>query len=95
MYNTNTLILNQLPPNVSISDLNLPDLSYNLLIDPKGIVYEGVGWGKVGYHTQHWNTNSTGIAIIGTYNTVSPSAAAMNALQNLIKIGIQYKVILD
>jgi hypothetical protein len=62
------------------------DIGYNYVIDPNGVVYEGRagGDGAIGAHFSCRNTNTVGIALLGTYINVSPSPAALASLQNLL-----------
>jgi hypothetical protein len=60
------------------------DIGYNLLVDRFGTVYEGRAGGVdrnvVGAHALGFNTGSVGIAVLGTYGSAAPSAAAQDAL---------------
>lgn len=70
------------------------DIGYNFLIDRFGRVYEGrtdsIERLTIGGHAAGWNTNSTGIALLGqhqpghSFGAVSPSPAAWSALTHLI-----------
>lgn len=64
------------------------DIGYNFLVDRFGQVFEGRYGGiernVVGAHAQGFNTGSVGIALLGTYGSAVPSAAARNALSRLI-----------
>ena len=64
------------------------DIGYNFLVDRFGTIYEGRYGGitrnVVGAHAQGFNTGSVGIALLGTYGSTPPSAAAQNALAKLI-----------
>jgi hypothetical protein len=64
------------------------DIGYNFLVDQYGQIFEGRGGGidqpVIGAHAQGWNSNSTGIAIIGTFETVRPPAAALEAVAKII-----------
>ncbi len=63
------------------------DIGYNYLIDPGGAIYEGRhgGPGVVGGHTAGYNAGSMGVAMLGTYDTHTVSAAARHALGALIR----------
>jgi N-acetylmuramoyl-L-alanine amidase len=64
------------------------DIGYNFLVDRFGTIYEGrfggVDRNVVGAHAQGFNTGSVGIALLGTYEDTSPSAAAQDAIARLI-----------
>lgn len=64
------------------------DIGYNFLVDRFGTVYEGrfggVDRNVVGAHAQGFNTGSVGVALLGTYEDVSPSAAAQDAIARLL-----------
>ncbi|MEV8534289.1 N-acetylmuramoyl-L-alanine amidase [Streptomyces sp. NPDC051211] len=56
------------------------DLGYNFIVDKCGTIFEGRKGGTdlpvVGAHTLGWNTDTTGIAIIGGYTDVDAPAVA-------------------
>ncbi|MDX6631361.1 MAG: hypothetical protein QOH00_3607 [Gaiellales bacterium] len=64
------------------------DIGYNFLVDAYGRVYEGRGGGidrpVIGAQTEGFNTGSVGIAVIGNGSLAPLSAAARDALVNLI-----------
>ena len=64
------------------------DIGYNFLVDKYGQVFEGRGGGisknVVGAHAQGFNTGSTGVAILGNYESTKISAAARAALVKLL-----------
>ena len=64
------------------------DIGYNFLVDKYGQVFEGRGGGitknVVGAHAEGFNTGSTGVAVIGNYETQKISAAARAALVKLL-----------
>ncbi|MBF6044700.1 N-acetylmuramoyl-L-alanine amidase [Streptomyces sp. NRRL B-1677] len=70
------------------------DLGYNFLIDKCGTIYEGRSGGVArpvkGAHTLGFNSNSMGIAVLGTYGTTNPSTAAVDAVADLTawKLGL-------
>ncbi|MFJ4921375.1 N-acetylmuramoyl-L-alanine amidase [Streptomyces sp. NPDC088725] len=63
------------------------DLGYNFAIDKCGNIYEGRAGGVakavMGAHTLGFNSNSMGIAVLGTYKNTNPSAAATTAIAKL------------
>lgn len=64
------------------------DIGYNFLVDRFGTIYEGrfggIDRNVVGAHAQGFNTGSVGIALLGTYGSTAPSAAAQEAIAQLI-----------
>ncbi|WP_326811492.1 N-acetylmuramoyl-L-alanine amidase [Streptomyces scopuliridis] len=70
------------------------DIGYNFAIDKCGNIYEGRAGGVTrpvrGAHTLGFNTNSVGIAVLGTYGGTNPRAAATTAVARLTawKLGL-------
>ncbi|MET9962579.1 peptidoglycan recognition protein [Streptomyces sp. NPDC006326] len=70
------------------------DIGYNFAVDKCGTVYEGRAGGVakavLGAHTMGFNTDSMGIAVIGTYTSTAPPAAAVSAVARLTawKLGL-------
>ncbi|MEO3976414.1 peptidoglycan recognition protein [Streptomyces sp. CAU 1734] len=70
------------------------DIGYNFAVDKCGNVYEGRAGGVTkavrGAHTLGFNTNTMGIAVLGTYSTTKPPAAAVTAVAKLTawKLGL-------
>jgi hypothetical protein len=64
------------------------DIGYNFLVDRFGTIYEGrfggVDRNVIGAHARGFNTGSVGIALLGTYGSTTPSAAAQDAIARLI-----------
>ena len=60
------------------------DIAYNTLVDRFGGIWEGRGGGLdrtvIGAHTSGFNTGSTGVAVLGEFGTVAPSAAAAGSV---------------
>jgi hypothetical protein len=72
------------------------DVGYNFLVDQYGQIFEGryggINKAVLGAHTGGFNTNSFGVSMIGTYDTVTPSAALQASLAKLIawKLSLSY-----
>ncbi|MFD5552998.1 N-acetylmuramoyl-L-alanine amidase [Streptomyces sp. NPDC127068] len=70
------------------------DIGYNFLVDKCGTVYEGRAGGVskavLGAHTRGFNTNTTGIAVLGSYGSTTPPAAAVKGIAKLAawKLGL-------
>ncbi|WP_445401590.1 peptidoglycan recognition protein family protein [Streptomyces sp. LE64] len=70
------------------------DIGYNFLIDKCGTVYEGRAGGVakavLGAHTLGFNGNTMGIAVLGSYGSTTPPAAAVRAVARLTawKLGL-------
>ncbi len=64
------------------------DIGYNFLVDKYGQIFEGRAGGIdqpiIGAQAQGYNAVSTGISNIGTFESVSQSDAALNAMGQLI-----------
>jgi N-acetylmuramoyl-L-alanine amidase-like protein len=62
------------------------DIGYNFLIDPNGVIYEGRagGDGAIGAHFSCRNTNTAGVALLGTFSNVSPTKAALDSLERVL-----------
>ncbi|WP_369276209.1 N-acetylmuramoyl-L-alanine amidase [Streptomyces sp. R11] len=70
------------------------DVGYNFLVDKCGNIYEGRAGGVakpvLGAHTRGFNTNSMGIAVLGSYGVTKPTAASVKAVARLTawKLGL-------
>jgi hypothetical protein len=64
------------------------DIGYNFVIDLFGRIWEarkgGIDQAVVGAQAGGYNLWSTGVAILGTFDSVLPSSAALDALQRLL-----------
>ena len=64
------------------------DIGYNFLVDKYGTIYEGryggVTKGVIGAQVLGFNTHSCGVSIMGTYDAVRPSGAAVYSLEKLL-----------
>ncbi|MEV5433580.1 peptidoglycan recognition protein [Streptomyces sp. NPDC052701] len=70
------------------------DIGYNFVVDKCGKIYEGRAGGVakpvMGAHTLGFNSDSMGIAVIGSYGSTKPSSAAVKAIARLAawKLGL-------
>ncbi|WP_432195384.1 N-acetylmuramoyl-L-alanine amidase [Streptomyces sp. bgisy027] len=70
------------------------DIGYNFLVDKCGNIYEGRAGGVtkpvLGAHTRGFNSNSMGIAVLGSYDSTKPTVATVNAIARLTawKLGL-------
>ncbi|MCB0376357.1 MAG: N-acetylmuramoyl-L-alanine amidase, partial [Sinomicrobium sp.] len=60
------------------------DIGYNFLIDPLGNIYEGRADDTLGAHFSGHNSGTSGMALLGTYTSVTPGAAMLYALEDLL-----------
>ncbi|HYS54741.1 MAG TPA: peptidoglycan recognition family protein [Thermoanaerobaculia bacterium] len=62
------------------------DIGYNYLIDPNGTIYEGRagGEGIIGAHFSCRNSNTVGVALLGTFTGTPPTDAALATLRQLL-----------
>ncbi|CAH1102140.1 unnamed protein product [Psylliodes chrysocephalus] len=79
--------------NMSILGSHLHDIRYHFMIGGDGNIYQGRGWDNKGAHVKTYNSRSIGISVMGHYENEPPSAAQMEALENLLKCGVQTKKI--
>jgi hypothetical protein len=72
-----------------VQSLGYCDIAYNFLIDNYGVPFEGrlggIDQPVLGAHSLNWNTGTTGIAVLGTFTSVSPSGATEGTLTDLIR----------
>ncbi|MFG3550462.1 peptidoglycan recognition protein [Streptomyces sp. NPDC047725] len=77
-----------------VGSMGWRDIGYNFLVDRCGKIYEGRAGGVekavLGAHTMGFNADSTGIAVLGTYDSEKPSPAAVKAVARLTawKLGL-------
>ncbi|KAH9518928.1 Peptidoglycan-recognition protein SC2 [Bulinus truncatus] len=64
------------------------DIGYTFIIGGDGSVFEGRGWNVVGAHTQGYNSVGYGFCFIGTFTSHVPTAAAQQAVKDLIACGV-------
>ncbi|WP_432030725.1 peptidoglycan recognition protein family protein [Streptomyces sp. 1222.5] len=77
-----------------VKSMGWRDIGYNFVVDKCGSIYEGRAGGVtkavLGAHTLGFNSNSMGIAVIGTYGASKPSGAAVTGIARLTawKLGL-------
>ncbi len=77
-----------------VKSMGWRDIGYNFLVDKCGKIYEGRAGGVakpvLGAHTLGFNSNSMGIAVLGTYGSKKPSSSAVKAIARLTawKLGL-------
>ncbi|MCG0287490.1 peptidoglycan recognition protein [Streptomyces sp. PSAA01] len=77
-----------------VKSLGWRDYGYNFTIDKCGKIYEGRSGGVAkavrGAHTLGFNTNSMGVAVLGTFSAKKPPAKAVKAIAKLTawKLGL-------
>ncbi|MGW0614169.1 peptidoglycan recognition protein family protein [Streptomyces sp. NPDC002788] len=77
-----------------VKSMGWRDIGYNFVIDKCGKIYEGRAGGVakpvLGAHTLGFNSDSMGIAVLGSYGTTKPSKAAVKAVARLAawKLGL-------
>ncbi|WP_338485184.1 peptidoglycan recognition protein [Streptomyces sp. SCSIO 75703] len=78
-----------------VRSLGWRDVGYNFFVDKCGKIYEGRAGGVakpvLGAHTMGFNSDSTGIAVLGTFGSHQPPSAAVKAVARLTawKLGLQ------
>ncbi|WP_062645175.1 peptidoglycan recognition protein family protein [Streptomyces maremycinicus] len=77
-----------------VKSMGWRDIGYNFLVDRCGKIYEGRAGGVakpvLGAHTLGFNSNSMGIAVLGTFTSAKPTTATVNAVARLTawKLGL-------
>src|SRR3954447_22316205 len=65
------------------------DIGYNFLVDKYGTIFEGRAGGidqpVIGAHAQGFNSQSTGVAVLGTFQSVPAPDAALRAIARLLR----------
>lgn len=61
------------------------DIGYHFLVGQDGKVYQGRPERRIGAHAANANSNNAGVSFIGTFTSVAPSSAMMNAGARILK----------
>jgi hypothetical protein len=75
--------------NYHVNSNSWSDIGYNWLIDPKGVIYQGRAWvdtndNSQGAHFCGYNRQTMGVCMLGDYNSIVPSDAALRSLVRLL-----------
>jgi len=70
-------------------DLDLPDIGYSFVAGGDGNVYEGRGWDATNMHTGFVRRCNIGISFIGNFVHDTPTNGQIEAVQELIKLGVR------
>ncbi len=72
--------------NFHVFDRGYADIGYNYLVDPNGIVYEGRAGGDnvQGAHFSGVNGGTMGVALLGEFTAVEPTARAISGLRKIL-----------
>ncbi len=75
--------------NYHVNSNGWSDIGYNWLIDPKGVIYQGRAWvdtndNSMGAHFCGYNRQTMGVCMLGDYNSIVPSDAALRSLVRLL-----------
>jgi N-acetylmuramoyl-L-alanine amidase len=72
-----------------VQSLGYCDIAYNFIVDNYGTPFEGrlggIDQPVVGAHAIGANYGTTGVAVLGTFSSVSPSGGALGTLENVIR----------
>lgn len=65
------------------------DIGYSFCVDQAGTIYEGRGWRRSGAHTYGFNSKGYGICWLGDSNIATPSQAALEAIAEVVRQGVE------
>jgi N-acetylmuramoyl-L-alanine amidase len=68
---------------------DFPDVGYNFVAGGDGNVYEGRGWDATNMHTGFVTRCNIGISFIGNFVHDTPTNGQIEAVQELIKLGVR------
>lgn len=75
--------------NYHVNSNGWSDIGYNWLIDPKGVIYQGRAWVDTNDNTQGahfcgYNGRTMGVCMLGDFNSITPTDAALRSLVRLL-----------
>jgi N-acetylmuramoyl-L-alanine amidase len=72
--------------NFHVFERGWADISYNYLIDPNGVIYEGRSGGDnvMGAHFSGVNAGTMAVALLGDFTAESPTTDALNGLKEIL-----------
>lgn len=75
--------------NYHVNSNGWSDIGYNWLIDPKGVIYQGRAWvdtsdNTLGAHFCGYNGRTMGVCMLGDFNSITPTNAALKSLVRLL-----------
>ena len=65
--------------------IGFPSVGYHFIVDPLGNIYWINSLNRTTYHTAWFNYMSIGVCVLGTYERIAPSDAAITSLNTLYK----------
>jgi hypothetical protein len=72
--------------NFHVSERGWADISYNYLIDPNGVIYEGRSGGDnvIGAHFSGVNAGTMAVALLGDFTAEAPTTDALDSLKEIL-----------
>jgi N-acetylmuramoyl-L-alanine amidase len=72
--------------NFHVFERGWADISYNYLIDPNGVIYEGRSGGDnvMGAHFSGVNAGTMAVALLGDFTDAAPTIDALNSLKEIL-----------
>lgn len=72
-----------------MDSLDWPQIGYNFMVGGDGRVYVGRGWDYIGAHTIKHNSDSIGIAFIGSFDKSEPTQLQLRGCELLLEEGVR------
>ncbi|RPD98574.1 T9SS C-terminal target domain-containing protein [Aureibaculum marinum] len=70
--------------NYHVNSNGWSDIGYNFLLDKEGNIYEGREDDTTGAHFSGHNSGTSGVSLMGTYTTVTPTTVMIDSLKKLL-----------